>query len=268
VARLCKLVEVTRGGYYAWRNRWASAHRMRDAEILERMRRHFEESRGTYGSPRLHALLKREGLRTSTKRVARLMQVGDLKARAARIYRRMPGTTAFFAKVPNRLPEQITKPNQVWVGDITFLRVPGSWRYLAAVMDKYSRRIVGWSLGGNRTTAITVAAFDRAVANRRPPVGLIYHSDRGVEYGGYAFADRLKKLGVTQSMNRPKSMNDNAHMESFFHSLKSEELAGRRFASEAELLSAIRSYIPRYNAKRPHSSLGYLSPIDYEQRAA
>lgn len=241
---------------------------MRDAELLDRMRRHFAESRGTYGSPRLHALLKREGVRTSSKRVARLMQVGDLKARAARIYRRLPGMTAFFAKVPNRLPERVTGPNQVWVGDITFLKVPGSWRYLAAVMDKYSRRIVGWSLGDNRTTAITVAAFNRAVAKRRPPRGLIYHSDRGVEYGGYAFADHLKKLGVVQSMNRPKSMNDNAHMESFFHSLKAEELAGRTFKSEDELLSAIRSYIPRYNARRPHSSPGYLSPIDYERQAA
>jgi transposase InsO family protein len=241
---------------------------MRDAELLERMRHHFEGSRGTYGSPRLHTLLKRDGIRTSSKRVARLMQAADLKARAARIYRRMPGTTAFFAKVPNRLPQRVTRPNQVWVGDITFLRVPGSWRYLAAVMDKYSRRIVGWSLGDNRTTAITIAAFDHAIAKRRPPPGLIYHSDRGVEYGGYAFADRLKKLGVVQSMNRPKSMNDNAHMESFFHSLKSEELAGRRFGSEDELLSAIRSYIPRYNARRPHSALGYLSPIDYERRAA
>lgn len=232
------------------------------------MREHFEDSRGTYGSPRLHALLKREGIRVSSKRVARLMQQDDLKARAAKVYRRMPGNKAFFAQVPNRLPEITTRPNQVWVGDITFLKLPGRWRFLAVVMDKYSRRVVGWSLGRDRTANLTVAALNRAVANRKPPPGLIYHSDRGVEYGGYFFRDRLKKLDVTQSMNRPKRMNDNAHMESFFHSLKSEELAGRHFETEEQLLSAIRSYIPRYNAIRPHSSLGYLSPIDYERAAA
>lgn len=241
---------------------------MKDIELTERMREHFEDSRGTYGSPRLLALLQRQGLRVSSKRVVRLMQQDDLKARAARIYRRMAGTVAFYAKTPNRLPETTTRPNQVWVGDITFLKIPGRWRYLAAVMDKYSRRIVGWSLGANRTGDLTVAAFNRAVANRNPPAGLIYHSDRGVEYGGYQFRDRLIRQKTVQSMNRPKSMNDNAHMESFFHTLKSEELSGRTFESEADLLSAIRSYIPRYNTTRPHSSLGYLSPIDYEQRAA
>jgi putative transposase len=241
---------------------------MKDAAVLERMREHFVDSRGTYGSPRLHHLLKRDGIFVSSKRIVRLMQLDDMKARAARIYRRMPGTTAFFAKIPNRLPDAITGPNQVWVGDITFLKVPGQWRYLAVVMDKYSRRIVGWSLGKHRTVDLTLAAFERAVANRQPPPGLIYHSDRGTEYGGFDFTDRLRQLGVVQSMNRPKSMNDNAHMESFFHSLKSEEIAGRRFESEGQLLSAIRSYIPRYNARRPHSALGYLSPIDYERRAA
>jgi len=241
---------------------------MKDAELLERMRKDFKDNHGWYGSPRLHALLKRGGIRVSSKRVARLMQQGGLKARAARIYRRMPGTTAFFAKVPNRLPEAVTGPNQVWVGDVTYLKLAGRWRYLATIMDRYSRRIVGWSLGLNRTADLTIAAFNRALRNRRPPAGLIYHSDRGTEYGGYAFGDRLKKRQVVQSMNRPKSMNDNAHMESFFHTLKSEEVHGQVFATEAQLLRALGRYIRRYNRKRLHSSLGMRSPIDYERLAA
>jgi len=268
VSKLCRALEVTRAGYYAWRNRWPSQHRLMDAALLERMREHFHDSRGTYGSPRLHYLLRRDGMRVSCKRVTRLMQGDDMKARAARIYRRMPGTTAFFAKIPNRLPDSVTGPNQVWVGDITFLRLPGRWRYLATVMDKYSRRIVGWELGLHRKAELTVTAFNKALTVRRPPRGLVYHSDRGTEYGGYVFTDRLKKLGVVQSMNRPKSMNDNAHMESFFHSLKSEEITGRRFDSEQALLDALHGYMRRYNRSRPHSALGYLSPIDYERQAA
>jgi putative transposase len=241
---------------------------MRDEELLAAIRRHFDDSRGTYGSPRLHALLQQHGVRTSRKRVVRLMQKADLKARAARIYRRMPGANAFYAKVPNRLPSHVSRPDQVWVADITFLRLPGRWHYLAVVMDKYSRRILGWSLGKRRTVELTLCALNRAVVNRSPRPGLIFHTDRGVEFGGYLFGDRLEDLGIVQSMNRPKEMNDNAHMESFFHSLKSEALTGRRFFDEEELKIAIQSYIPRYNAHRLHSSLGYRTPIDYERLAA
>lgn len=241
---------------------------MKDAELLEQMHDHFKDNNGWYGSPRLHALLKRDGVRVSSKRVARLMRQADLKARAARIYRRMPGTTAFFAKIPNRLPQAVTGPNQVWVGDITYIKLAGRWRYLATIMDKYSRRIVGWDLGLHRTAKLTISAFNGAIRNRRPPTGLVYHSDRGVEYGGYAFGDRLKQLGVVQSMNRPKSMNDNAHIESFFHSLKSEEVHGQVFETETHLLHALSRYIRRYNSKRLHSSLGMRSPIDYERLAA
>lgn len=268
IQKLCHRFEVTRSGYYAWRNRWASDHQIKDAELRSRIRQHFDDSRGIYGSPRLHALLQHQGIRVSRKRVVRLMRKDELKARAARVYRRVPGNKTFFCQVPNRLPEKTVRQDQVWVGDITFLRLPGRYHFLAVVMDKHSRRIVGWSLDNHRTVPLTLTAFNRAYNRRRPLPGLIFHTDRGIEYAAYAFRDHLKKLGVVQSMNRRKRMNDNAHMESFFHSLKSEELAGRRFYNEEELATSIRSFIQRYNSHRLHSSLGYRSPIDYERLAA
>lgn len=265
---LCRWLGVTAGGYYAWRGRWASDHCILDAELRWRIRDLFEASRGTYGSPRIHALLRRDGFRVSRRRVIRLMQQGDLKARVAKIYKRMPGTKAFYAKVPNRLPAATTRRDQVWVADITYLKLSGRWRYLAVVMDKHSRRIVGWSLGKQRTMLLTVAALNRAVLNRQPSAGLVFHTDRGVEWGGYLFRDRLIAVGATQSMNRPKEMNDNAHMESFFHSLKSEHTHGQVYQEEEQLAAAVRSYITRYNTTRPHSALNYWSPIDFERRAA
>jgi putative transposase len=268
VIKLCRRFGVTSSGYYAWRGRWASDHQVKDVELRSLIRQFFDDSRGVYGSPRLHALLQHQGIRVSRKRVVRLMKQDQLKARAARVYRRVPGSKSFFCQVPNRLPEKTTRQDQVWVADITFLRLPGRYHFLATVMDKHSRRIVGWSLSRQRTVPLTLTAFNRAMLNRRPPPGLIFHTDRGIEFAAYAFRDHLARLGVVQSMNRPKNMNDNAHMESFYHSLKSEELAGRRFETEEQLASAIRSYTQRYNTRRLHSSLGYRSPIDYERLAA
>lgn len=265
---LCRRLNVRRSGYYAWRNRWASNHRIKDAELRSLIRQHFDDSRGIYGSPRLHALLQHQGIRVSRKRVIRLMRQDNLKARAARVYRRVPGSKHFFCQIPNRLPERTTRQDQVWVADITFLRLPGRYHFLATVMDKHSRRIVGWSTDRHRTVPLTLTALQRACFNRQPKAGLVFHTDRGIEFAAYAFRDQLARLGIVQSMNRPKSMNDNAHMESFYHSLKSEELAGRRFETEEQLERAIRSYIRRYNSHRLHSALGYRSPIDYERLAA
>jgi putative transposase len=265
---LCRRLKVASSGYYAWRNRWASATRVKDAELRSQIRQHFDDSRGTYGSPRLHALLQRQGIQVSRKRVVRLMRQDALKARAARVYRRVPGSKSFFCQLPNRLPDVTTRPDQVWVADLTFIKLRDRYHYLAVIMDKHSRRIVGWSMDRQRTVPLTMAAFNHALLNRRPAPGLIFHTDRGIEFAAYAFRDHLLKHGVIQSMNRPSRMNDNAHMESFFHSLESEELAGRRFTTEETLASAIRSYIPRYNRTRLHSSLDYRSPIDYERMAA
>lgn len=229
----------------------------------------FEASAGTYGAPRIQATLAETHLRVGRKRVARLLREAGLKARSARIYRHTPGTHNFFAAIPNRiLLCTTTAPDQIWVGDVTYLKVCGQWRYLAAVMDRHSRRILGWRLGQRRDLSLTRAALDRALRRRQPAPGLVFHSDRGVEYSAYAYRAHLAAWGIVQSMNRPRELTDNAFMESFWHSLKSEVIHTLTFHSDAALGEVISRYIRRYNRHRLHSALGYRSPIDYERIAA
>ena len=174
---------------------------------------------------------------------------------------------AFFASVPNQQRTKVTQaPNQVWVGDVTYLKVAGQWRYLAVVMDRHSRRILGWSLSTRRDAALTSAALCYSVRQRHPAPGLLFHSDRGIEYAAFDYRNQLARLGMLQSMNRPGKMNDNAHMESFFHSMKAEDLHGRRFDNDEQLRQALRSYIAFYTQQRLHSALRYLSPVAFEQQ--
>jgi putative transposase len=245
---------VTRAGYYAWRRRGESARRRQDRGLLVQIQALFDRSRGTYGSPRIHRALAAGGVRVSRRRVARLMRETGLRARAVQFYRRIPGLHGFFTSIPNRQLDRVaTAPDQVWVGDVTYLKVAGVWQYLAVVMDRYSRRIVGWSLGATRDVRLTLAALNHAVRNRRPRPGLIFHSDRGVEYAAYAFRNRLAAVGFVQSMNRPREITDNAFMESFFHSMKSDTIDGFTLTTAAELGQLLRSYIPYYNGVRLHS---------------
>jgi transposase InsO family protein len=193
------------------------------------------------------------------------MRREGIKGRAARLYRSNPGLHAFFKSIPNReLDVLADAPNRVWVGDITYLRIGDRWRYLAVVMDKYSRRVLGNSSGPHKDVRLTLTALNRAVRARRPPPGLVFHSDRGIEYAANAFRTQLAKLGVVQSMNRPGEMNDNAHMESFFHSMKSDVIHGRQFASARCVDAVVRDYLPFYNGVRLHSSLDYQPPSKYE----
>jgi putative transposase len=266
---MCDQLDVSRSGFYAWLERPPSAHALRDRELGRRIGGHFEESAGIYGSPRIHALLRREGERVGRKRVVRLMRGLQLKARASRIYKHLPGAITCRLGIGNQARERdITGPDQVWRGDITYLKAGGAWRYLAVVIDQYSRRLLGYQLGIERSSHLTAAALRRAIVKRRPAAGLVFHSDRGSEYGGYLYRERLACRGIIQSMNRPKTMTDNAHVESFFHTLKSEAIHGRTFTTAAELDSAVRRYIENYNRKRIHSALGFRSPIDYERCAA
>jgi transposase InsO family protein len=208
---MCALYGVTRSGYYAWRRRGDSAHQQQDRRLLEQIRAIFARSRGTYGAPRVHQTLATDGTRVSRRRVARLMRQAGLRARTVRIYRRVPGLHGFYTSIPNRQLDQLaTGPDQVWVGDLTYLKVGRAWRYLAVVMDRYSRRVIGWSLGAAKDARLTLAAFNHAVRNRRPRPGLIFHSDR-TEYAAQVFRHRLSTLGIVQSMNRPREITDNAY---------------------------------------------------------
>lgn len=239
--------------------------------LLEKIQRIYDESRTTYGSPRVHAQLLREGEKVSLGRVERLMREACLVGKAARIYRRKALPKVPFHSLAN-LRLDIPEPDgvdQQWVGDVTYLKVSGQWRYLAVVMDLYSRRIIGWKLDNHRTAVVTRAALRQALSHRKIGRGLIFHTDRGSEYGAWLLRNELKKHGMLSSMNRAESVTDNAHMESFFRSMKTESTKGIEFKTEHELRMTLASYIDDfYNTKRLHSSLGYKTPMEYDKMAA
>ena len=171
----------------------------------------------------------------------------------------------FYASIKNQICDlEATGPDQIWVGDVTYLRVNEQWRYLAVIMDKFSRKIVGWSLSKKRDVDLTLTAFKRAATKRLVQAGLYFHSDRGAEYVASKYQDWLKKNGIIQSMNRKGVMNDNAEMESYFHQFKAERIHKNEYTTEKELRSVIIEYVGFYNQKRIHSSLGYLTPNDFE----
>jgi putative transposase len=267
VSALCRRLEVTRAGFYAWRRRGESAHAKQDRALATEITRLFAVHRARYGSPRLYQLLRRAGWCVSRRRVARLMQRAGLRARAVRGYRSKVHVHALYARHPNRLwTTSVTRPNQVWVGDITYLKVGGAWRYLAIVMDQHSRRILAWSLTAQRSAAVTCAVLARA-ARARPARGVIFHSDRGSEYMGAPFRALVAHLGILQSAS-VRGPGDNAHAESFFHSLKAELTRGASYTTRAALRHALRRYIHYYNTVRLHSALGYHSPLAFEHQAA
>jgi putative transposase len=236
--------------------------------LLKRIVTIHEKSHETYGSPRVFAALKKEGTACSEKRVARLMHAAGLKGRVVTVTRRAPGVQRFYERHENlRLGKPVPSTiDQQWVGDVTFLRVQGQQCFLAAIMDVYSRKILGWSLARDRTMQLTKRALTRALKDRTPSPGCIFHSDRGVEYGGAEYANNLKRHGFRISMNRSYHSQDNAHMESFFHSMKAEWIRGRSFENFEHLESALSTYMRFYNRYRLHSGIGYHTPMEYERR--
>ena len=267
MTRLCRRYGVTRAGYYAWRRRPVSAHTEQDRDLTTEIQQVFAKHQGRYGSPRVHRVLIRHGWHVSRRRVARLMRLAGLRGKAVRGYRAKVGTHRFYDAIPNRLRSvQVTAPNQVWVGDITYLAVGRRWWYLAVVLDQYSRRVLAWSLTSRRDATVTAAVLKTA-ARARHTSEVIFHSDRGSEYMAVPFRTCVTQLGLLQSAST-RGPEDNSYMESFFHSLKAELTRGVLFATPVALRSCLRRYVRYYNRIRMHSALGYRSPIAFEHDAA
>lgn len=264
---MCQVLGISRSGYYAWRRRQPSQRSAADGLLLAEIRKAHQASRQSYGSPRVHAVLRRQGILCGKNRVARLMRLHGIQGRMRR--RSRPVTTQRAEEAlaaPNVLAQHFTanRPNEKWVADITYIDTAEGWLYLASVLDLYSRKVVGWSMADHMETSLVDDALRMALARRRPAPGLLHHSDQGSQYTSMAYQHRLALLKCQVSMSRVANCYDNAVMESFFSTLKLD-CASAQFASRVQARSAIFDYIEAwYNRQRLHSSLGYLSPEDFE----
>ena len=272
VSRLCSVLGVTRAGYYAWRQRGPSRRALGEAELASLIRRVFVESLETYGAPRVHAELREtHGVRVGRKRVARLMRQLELEGVSRRGKRRrttIPDPAARPAPDLVGRRFKAARPNELWLADITYLPTREGWLFLAVVLDVYSRRIVGWSMRDDLKTGLVVDALGMAVTRRKPPAGVVHHSDRGSQYTSLAFGATLRDSGLVASMGRRGDAYDNAACESVISTIKNELIKRRSWASRDQARLAVFSYIETfYNPRRRHSALGYRSPIEYENMA-
>jgi putative transposase len=270
VRTMCAVLEVSPSGYYAWRDRPESARRVADRGLAADIRRIHADTRAVYGSPRVHAVLRTEGRRVSVNRVARLMRRHGIQGRYKRRVPRTTDSNHSLSIAPNLLEQDFTvaAPNQVWLADITYVPTTEGWLYLAVVLDLFARKVVGWAMSETMPQALAIDALKMAIAQRRPGPGLLHHSDRGSQYAAHAYRHLLEENGMRCSMSRKGNCWDNAPMESFFGSLKTElddDVFDTRQKARTEIFSFLETF---YNSRRLHSAIGYRSPNEWEQIAA
>lgn len=265
---MCKVLRVSRSGYYAWLGRPESQREADDKALSAVIETIHEESKGEYGSPKIHQELRRRGTRCGCKRVARLMRKGGLRAKTGRKFKATTNSDHSLPVAENLLNRDFaqTEPNKAWAADITYIWTSEGWLYLAVVLDLYSRAVVGWSMSERMTRTLVMDAFMLAVKRRNPPPGLIHHSDRGSQYASMEFQKLLIKHGAICSMSRKGNCWDNAVAESFFALLKRGLVFHHQYQTRAQARQTIFDYIERfYNRKRIHSSLGYRTPFEVDQ---
>jgi transposase InsO family protein len=266
---LCLALGVSRGGYYGWLSREESLRIRQDRLLLAQIRAAYQQSRQRYGSPRIHAELSDDGVACGRHRIARLMRQDHLVARAKRRFKTTTQASGVNPVAPNELQRkfEVTEPDTFWNGDITYVWTAEGWLYLAVLIDLFSRRVVGWATSDRLTEQLALSALEQALVQRRPKPGLLHHSDRGSQYSSRMYRQELAVRGIAASMSRRGNCWDNAPAESFFSSLKTELFAGEpvpptRDAARQALFEYIEVF---YNRKRRHSTLGYMSPVRFEE---
>lgn len=270
VEMMCRILRVTRSGYYAWKKRGESRRKRSDAVLLEKIRESYWQSRGRYGSPNIHEDLRQWDYRCSRKRVARLMREAGLRAKTIRRFRVTTESKHTLPVADNLLQRQFSAqaPGKVWVSDITYLWTRQGWLYLCVIMDLWDRKIVGWSIGERLTADLAVEALRKAVMRRQPQEGLMFHSDRGIQYCSEVFRTELRRHVMLQSMSRKGNCWDNAVAESFFGILKRELVYHETYRTRDNARLSVFQYIEGwYNRRRRHSTLGRRSPHMFELSA-
>jgi putative transposase len=268
VSRLCRILEVSRSGYYAWRGRSLRTHADVDQQLQEKVQRYFVQGRGTYGRRRIKHLLAQEGLQVSRRRVGRMLAQSGLRCKTRRKFTAPTAAGQAQTVAPNQRKREFTvpAPNTVYVGDITYLPTGEGWRYLAVVLDLCSRAVVGWSMADHRRAELVNQALSMAIGQRQPAAGLSMHTDRGSQYGADSYRHLLTQHGMQPSMSRKGHCWDNAVAESFFHTIKTELSSLEDFDTHEQAQTAVFEYIEVfYNRQRCHSANGYLAPLAYEQ---